>query len=151
MVTLLLDNTQLEVVLSPIERAASFRRENLRIERHAIVKVQLTEEPWTWLRGTSNPGTYVPRMFAAGTWSSARGQDFVLVRRRRPAVVIDLEDAEYQRLVLSTRHGLALAQALHLDVTNEPTDVIDIAGTAPIPVASPPRRGKRTSPVAKPV
>lgn len=150
MVTLLLDNTQLEVVLSPIERASSFRRENLRIERHSIVKVQLTEEPWTWLRGIADPGTYVPGMLAAGTWKSANGQDFVLVRRRRPAAVIDLEDAEFQRLVLSTRHGLALTQALHLDVTSEPTDVTDIAATAPIPVVTPPRRGKRSSPVIKP-
>ena len=30
MVTLLLDQTQLEIVLSPIERAASFHRDNVR-------------------------------------------------------------------------------------------------------------------------
>ncbi|WP_424937111.1 MULTISPECIES: hypothetical protein [Bacteria] len=130
MVTLLLDRTRLEVVLSPIERAVTLHRENLLIERDAIVKVQLTDDAWTWLRGVASPGTHVPGVLAAGTWRSASGQDFVLIRRRRPSVVIDLRDADYQRLILTTRHGLALTQALRLDVSSEPADVSDIVPTS---------------------
>jgi hypothetical protein len=52
-------------------------------------------------------------------------------------VVIDLEgDEQFQRLIFTTRHGLALTQALRLDVSEEPADVVEIAGTAPIPVVS---------------
>lgn len=136
MVTLLLDQTQLEVVLSPIERAATFHRANIRLVRDTITKVQLTEDAWTWLRGVPNPGTHIPGVLAAGSWKAAGTLDFVLIRRRRPSVVIDLDgDPDYDRLILTTRHGLALTQALRLDVSSEPASVEEIVATAPIPVA----------------
>lgn len=141
MVTLLLDSTQLEVVLSPAERLLSFRKSSVRIERAHIRKVQLTDDAWTWLRGVPNPGTHVPGVIAMGTWKSAGGADFVIVRRRKPAAVIDLDGgAEFERLVLTTRHGLALVQALRLETDASPTDVVDIVtGTVPLP----PARGSR--------
>ncbi len=141
MVTLLLDQTQLEIVLSPIERAASFHRDNLRIARETITKVQLTDDAWTWLRGVPNPGTHIPTVLAAGTWKAAGSVDFVLIRRRRPSVIIDLsDDAEYRRLILTTRHGLSLTQALRLEVSDEPADVEEIVATAPTPVSKQRRR-----------
>lgn len=141
MVTLLLDQTQLEIVLSPIERAASFHRDNLRIARETITKVQLTDDAWTWLRGVPNPGTHIPTVLAAGTWKAAGSVDFVLIRRRRPSVIIDLsDDAEYRRLILTTRHGPALTQALRLEVSDEPADVEEIVATAPTPVSKQRRR-----------
>ncbi|HWS52291.1 MAG TPA: hypothetical protein VN241_14870 [Microbacterium sp.] len=141
MVTLLLDRTQLEIVLSPIERAVAFHRQNLRIARDTIAKVQLTDDAWTWLRGVPNPGTHIPGVLAAGSWKTAGAADFVLIRRRRPSVVIDLEGhPEYGRLILTTRHGLSLTQALRLDVSAEPADVEEIVATAPTPVAKGSRR-----------
>ncbi|MBW1638854.1 MULTISPECIES: hypothetical protein [Microbacterium] len=142
MVTLLLDRTRLEVELSPIERAVTFQRGNLHIERSAITKVQLTDDAWTWLRGIRAPGTHIPGVLAAGTWQSASGKDFVLIRRRRPSVVIDLVGAEYERLILTTRHGLALAQALRLDVSEELAEVTEIAATGPVRVPGKGRAGK---------
>ena len=134
MVTLLLDSTQLEVVLSGSERALAFRREPVRIAREHIRKVQLTDDAWTWLRGSRSPGTYVRGVLAMGTWKAAGGSDFVVVRRHRPAVVIDLDgDPEFSRVVLSTRHGLELVQALRLETDETPTDVVDIV-TGVIPV-----------------
>lgn len=141
MVTLLLDSAQLEVVLSPLERALSFRNGSLRIDRSHIVRVQLTDDPWTWLRGVPSPGTQVHGVVAMGTWKSAGGADFVVVKRRKPAVVIDLDpdadDAgEFQRVVLTTRHGLALVQALRLETDAEATEVTEIV-TAAVPTAAP--------------
>lgn len=139
--TLLLDQTQLEVVLSPIERAATFHRENLRIARETITKVQLTDDAWTWLRGVPNPGTHIPGVLAAGSWKAAGSLDFVLIRRRRPSVVIDLDgDAQYRRLILTTRHGLSLTQALRLEVSTEAADVEEIVATAPTPATKGSRR-----------
>lgn len=143
MATLLLDSTRLEVVLSGAERALSFRKGNIEIERSSIVKVQLTDDPWTWLRGVRMPGTHVPGVLAMGTWRSASGDDFVVIRRRRAGVVIDLDDSgEFARVVLSTRHALALVQALQLDIDEEPTDVVELAtGTVKTPEPAPkPRR-----------
>ena len=49
------------------------------------------------------------------------------VRGRRPGVVIDLEEhPDYERIVLTTRHGLALVQALRLDVEGPAEDVADL-------------------------
>ncbi len=141
MVTLLLDQTQLEIVLSPVERAMAFHRGNVRIVRDHIVRVQLTDDAWTWLRGVRSPGTHIPGVLAAGTWRAAGTTDFVLIRRHRPGVVIDLEgDDDYQRLILSTRHGLALTQALRLEVSDEPAEVTDIASTSPVRTQKPRRR-----------
>lgn len=131
MVTLLLDSTLLEVVLSPTERLLAFRKGNVTVERTAISKVQLTDDAWTWLRGVQNPGTYIKGITAMGTWKSTGGADFALIRRHKAGVVIDLEGhPEFERLVLTTRHGLSLVQALRLDVPDEAADVADIAAEA---------------------
>jgi hypothetical protein len=147
MVTLLLDSAQLEVVLSPLEKALSFRSASLRIERSHIAKVQLTDDPWTWLRGVAGPGTHFRSVVAMGTWRSAGGTDFVIVRRRRPAVVIDLDPAaggEFDRLLLSTRHGVALVQALQLEADSEPVEVSEIVtGAVPVPAPAPSSRRRR--------
>ncbi|AZS44989.1 hypothetical protein [Microbacterium oleivorans] len=137
MVTLLLDSSRLEVALSATERVLAFRKDAVRVERAHITKVQLVDDPWSWLRGVPNPGSVVPRTIAMGIWRSAGGDDFVLVRRRRASVVIDLEgDPEFQRLVITTRHGLALVQALRLEAEDEPIDVVDLV-TTEIPVQRP--------------
>ncbi len=127
MVTLLLDSTQLEVSLSVAERGLAFRRENVRIPRETIAKVQLTDDVWTWLRGVPGPGTRLRGAVAMGTWKTSGAADFVLVRGRRPGVVIDLAGHdEFERVVLTTRHGLALVQALRLDVDGPAEDVADL-------------------------
>ncbi len=83
-VTLMLDSANLEVVLSLAERALSFRKRNVVIDRGAIVRVQLTDDAWTWLRGVPDPGTYLPVAVAMGSWKSSSGRDFAVIRRRRP-------------------------------------------------------------------
>lgn len=149
MVTLLLDSTRLEVVLSGAERAMAFRKGNVAVERSSITKVQLTDDTWTWLRGVPSPGTHLRGIVAIGTWKSAGGDDFAVIRRHRPGVVIDLEgDPEYQRLVLTTRHGLALVQALRVEVAEKAADVVEIAaetGAVPVSPARKPRTRKTPS------
>lgn len=134
MVTLMLDSAQLEIVLSATEKAIAFRRRNAVIDREKITRVQLTGDPWTWLRGVRSGGTYVPATLAAGSWRYAGGTDFVFIRRGRPGVVVDLSGHdEFQRVILSTRHGLDLIRALRLDVDEEPADVTDLVGVTEKP------------------
>jgi hypothetical protein len=154
MVTLLLDSTHLEVVLSGTERLLAFRKGNVTIDRSAISKVQLTDDAWTWLRGVPSPGTHVRGVVAMGIWKSAGGEDFAVIRRHRAGVVIDLEGhPEFQRIVVTTRHGLALVQALRLDVADEAADVVDIAaetGTIPVQAAPAKKARGRKSPSPAP-
>lgn len=152
MVTLLLDSTQLEIVLSGAERLLAFHKGNVAVERSTIAKVQLTDDAWTWLRGVPSPGTHVRGVVAMGTWKSAGGDDFAIIRRHRPSVVIDLEGhPQFQRLIITTRHGLALVQSLNLDVdaAEMPADVVDIA-TGAIPVADAPPAGNARARKPKP-
>jgi len=150
MVTLLLDSTQLEIVLSGAERAFAFRKGNVAIERSTITKVQLTDDAWTWLRGVPSPGTHLRGVIAMGTWRSAGGDDFAIIRRHRPSVVIDLEGhPDFQRVIVTTRHGLALVQALRLDVDAEPADVADLA-TGAIPVEPEPTTKPRKRKAPRP-
>ena len=152
MVTLLLDSTQLEVVLSGAERAMAFRKGNVVIERSAITKVQLTDDAWTWLRGVPSPGTHLRGVVAMGTWKSAGAEDFAIIRRRRPSVVIDLDGhPEFQRIILTTRHGLALVQALRVEGADEAADVVEIAAeTGAVPVAPVRKPRARKAPAAAP-
>lgn len=113
MVTLLVDSAQLEIQLAPLERVLARRKDPVRIPRENIDRVQLTEEPFTWLRGVRSPGAHVPGRLALGTWKSVFGDDFAAVKGGRPGVVIDLVDGgEFSRVVVTTRHGVALAKAL---------------------------------------
>lgn len=127
----MLDSAHLEVVLSRIERALSFRRRNVLLERRMIVRVQLTDDAWTWLRGVPDPGTNIPVAVAMGSWKSSSGRDLVVIRGRRPSIVIDLEGHdEFERLILTTRHGLQLIHALRLEDVTEPADVAELAPDA---------------------
>lgn len=130
MVTLMLDSGHLEIVLSGAEKALALRKRNVTLDRAAISRVQLTDDPWTWLRGVRSPGTFIPATLAIGTWRYAGGKDFAVIRKNRPGVVIDLEgDTEFQRLVLGTRHGEALVRALRVDAGDDPTDVVELAAS----------------------
>ena len=116
MVRLLVDTDTLEIQLAPLERVLARRSEIVRVERARIAKVQLTEDPFTWLRGVRSPGTHVPNRLAYGTWKSVFGDDFAAMRNGRPGVVIDLEgDGEFERILVTTRYGIALAKALQRD------------------------------------
>ncbi|MFT4220095.1 MAG: hypothetical protein QM611_06220 [Microbacterium sp.] len=142
MVTLLLDSTRLEVALSLTERSLAFHKGNVLIERSTIAKVQLTDDAWTWLRGVPSPGTRIPGVVAMGTWKSAGGSDFAVIRRHRSAVVIDLDGhPDFERVVITTSHGVALMKALQLEeVEEEPVDVTELATDAPTAPITIPRR-----------
>ncbi|HJB62228.1 MAG TPA: hypothetical protein H9769_00795 [Candidatus Microbacterium pullistercoris] len=116
MVRLLVDTDTLEIQLAPLERVLARRSAVVRVERARIAKVQLTEDPFTWLRGVRSPGTHVPNRLAYGTWKSVFGDDFAAMRNGRAGVVIDLEgDGEFERILVTTRYGIALAKALQRD------------------------------------
>ena len=51
-------------------------------------------------------------MIALGTWRSKGAKDFVAVYRGGPAVVVELEGAEFRRLVVSAHDAVAVAESL---------------------------------------
>lgn len=111
MVALLVDSAGLEISLSKLERALARRKTNVYISREQIVSVQLTDDPWDWLRGKPDPGTRAGNLSACGTWKSGHSTDFVMLRKG-PGVIIDLAGGDFDRLLLSSVHGAELARVL---------------------------------------
>lgn len=115
--------------LTRAERVAALRRRDITLDRSAITSAVITADPWVWLRGVRAAGSHVPGTLASGTWRSFTGRDFVLARKGRDAVVIDLEPApetaedrgwvsefdSFSRVILSTVHAAELVRALRLD------------------------------------
>lgn len=113
--------------LSAAEKALALRRSDVVLARAAITSTLITDDPWVWPRGVRAPGVRLPGSLAVGVWRGPGGRDFVLARRGRPAVVLDLDPAitaqqpasdefdDFVRVVLSTRHAAELVRALRGD------------------------------------
>jgi hypothetical protein len=67
----------------------------------AVRSVRAVDDPWPELRGLRAPGTGIPGVIALGTRRGGFGKDFAAVYHHRPAVVVDLEGADFSRLVVT--------------------------------------------------
>jgi hypothetical protein len=107
---------RLEIHLTPAERTLSLRRDDIVVQRENIRSVAITDDPWIWIRGIHSPGVEVPLVLAVGTWKSHGGKDFLAIKGKRQAVVIDLIDEEFSRVVLSTKHAVDLIASLKIQL-----------------------------------
>jgi hypothetical protein len=71
--------------------------------------------PFRDLRGIRAPGTGLPGVIALGTWRYRGGKDFAALYRGGPALVIELDGAEYRRLLVSAHDAVALREELVAD------------------------------------
>lgn len=120
MASLRVHSDRLEIQLTPAEKVLALRREDLSVQRSAIRSIKITDDPWIWIRGIRAPGTLVPLVLAVGTWKFHGGKDFLVVKNKRQAVIIDVDDEEYTRLILSTNHAADLVDALTIDAPPVP-------------------------------
>jgi hypothetical protein len=112
MANLRVHNDRLEVHLTPAEKSLAFRSADVIVQRDDIRSATITDDPWIWIRGIRRRGTEVPLVVAAGVWKTHGGSDFVLVKRKRQAVVLELSGGEFARLVLSTSRAVELIDKL---------------------------------------
>jgi hypothetical protein len=112
---------RLEVHLTPAEKTLSLRRDDIVVQRENIRSVAITDDPWIWIRGIRAPGSLVPLVLAVGTWKFHGGKDFLAVKNKRQAVVIDLVDEAFSRLILTTNHAPDLVASLKLQAAEEET------------------------------
>jgi hypothetical protein len=105
---------RLEIMLTPAERSLALRRDGIVVARDNIRSVTITDDPWIWIRGIRAPGTVVPLVLAVGTWKFHGGKDFLAIKRKRQAVIIDLVDEEYSRVILTTQHATDLIASLKI-------------------------------------
>ena len=109
--SLTVDGDTVRLHLSWLEKLGAFRGE-VRLPRSSVSAVRITDHPWAELRGIRAPGTGIPGVISLGTRRAAGVRDFAAVYRNRPAVVIDLDGAEFNRLVVSVDDPAAVAALL---------------------------------------
>ncbi|MCU1636694.1 MAG: hypothetical protein JWQ68_1933 [Cryobacterium sp.] len=114
MASLRVHTDRLEIELTSAEKTLSWRREAIVVRRENIRSVTITDDPWIWIRGIRAPGSLVPLVVAVGTWKFHGGKDFLAIKRKRQAVVLDLVDEEFSRVILTTTHAPNLIDSLKL-------------------------------------
>ncbi|WP_139415523.1 hypothetical protein [Agromyces laixinhei] len=123
MAKLRVHNDRIEVHLTTPEKTLALRSADLVVQRSDIRSATITEDPWIWIRGIRRRGAEVPLVVAVGVWKYHGGKDFVIVKGKRPAVVLELAAGEFTRIILSTNHAGELIDRLKL----EPEDATDAA------------------------
>jgi hypothetical protein len=95
-----LEDDQLVVDLTGFEKVEAFHG-TIRVPASCVHEVRWTDDPWSELRGMRAPGTGIPGVVAVGTRRGEGVKDFAAVHGKGNAVVVELEGAEYDRLIVT--------------------------------------------------
>ena len=107
------DGDQLVLHMHALEKAEGFHGD-IRVPLSAVTAVRFVGDAWPELRGIRAPGTGVPEVIAVGTRRGGFGKDFAAVHGKGPAVVVELEGAEYGRLIVTADDAAAVAAAIRI-------------------------------------
>ena len=105
---------RIEVHLTPAEKALALRADDIVVQRDDIRSATITDDPWVWIRGIRRRGTEIPLVVAVGVWKYHGGTDFVIIKGKRQAVVLELAAGEFTRIILSTNQSANLIDKLKL-------------------------------------
>jgi hypothetical protein len=105
------DGNDLVLRMRTKEKAEGFHGD-IRVPLAAVTAVRPVDDPWPELRGIRAPGTGIPGVVAVGTRRGGFGKDFAAVHGKGPAVVVDLDGAEFARLVVTTDDAAARARTI---------------------------------------
>lgn len=94
------EDGQLVVDLTGFEKVEAFRGD-VSVPVSTVRVVRWTSDPWSELRGIRAPGTGVPGVVAVGTRRGGGLKDFAAVHGKGPAVVVECEGADFDRLVVT--------------------------------------------------
>lgn len=86
---------------------------DLRIPLANVLSATVSENPFKPVRGMRLPGTGLPGVIALGTWRSlVAGRSFAAAYRAVPALVLELRDYPFDRVVVSTPDAKVLSEAI---------------------------------------
>ncbi len=122
MARLRVHNDRIEVHLTPAEKTLALRTDDLVLQREDIRAATIADDPWVWIRGIRRRGSEIPLVVAVGVWKYHGGTDFVIVKGKRQAVVLEFAAGEFSRLILSTNHAAALIDRLKLTEPPAPAE-----------------------------
>ena len=111
MAELRVDADTVVVHLSGLERLVALRGD-VEVGRAKVTAARVATDPWAELRGMRAPGVGIPGVVMFGTRRGRFGRDFVAISHRQPALVIELRDEPFARLIVSTPNPDSVAAAL---------------------------------------
>jgi hypothetical protein len=109
--TLRREGSEVVLRLNDLEKAGALHGD-VRVPAAAVTAVRVTQTPFRELRGIRAPGTGFPGVVALGTWRHRDGKDFAALYRGGPAVVVELENADYRRLLVSAHDADVVVASL---------------------------------------
>ena len=114
------------------------------MQRDDIRSATITDDPWIWIRGIRKRGSEIPLVVAVGVWKYHGGTDFVIVKGKRQAVVLELAAGEFTRIILSTNHSARAHRPAQGRAATTPT-----RSPAPMPIPRARRDRAATRPLAQ--
>ena len=111
MASLSVEAGELVLSLSPVERVEGLHG-SIRVPASAVRAIRSVVDPWSELRGVRAPGTGVPGVLSVGTRRGGGVKDFVVVHGHSPAVLVEMEGAEFDRFVITAEDASAVASEL---------------------------------------
>jgi pyrimidine deaminase RibD-like protein len=99
------------ISLSGLEKAEAFHAD-LTLPRSAVRSARAVPNGMDEVRGVRAPGTVVPGTLMVGTWRSADAVTFAACHGRKPALVLELADQVYDRVVIAVDDPQAAVAAL---------------------------------------
>ena len=100
MAQLLIDADTVTVSLSRAEKVQAVHGD-VTVPRSAIVGARVVQDGMTEVHGIRAPGTSLPGVVLVGTWRQAGRTTFAVCHGTKPALVVDLKDAPFDRLVVT--------------------------------------------------
>jgi hypothetical protein len=111
MAHLIIDVDTIVVSLSPLERLEAMHGDVI-VRRSAVTRARVVPDGMAEVRGVRAPGTGIPGVSKVGVWRNSAGRTFAACHGRRPAIVIDLAGAGFDRLVVTTDDPAEIVSAL---------------------------------------
>lgn len=103
MASLLIDDQEVTVSLSAVEKIEALHG-NVTFPRTAVVRARVVPDGLEEVHGLRMPGTGLPGVIMVGTWRDGEMVTFAVCHGRRSAVVLDLADQVYDRIVVTVDH-----------------------------------------------
>jgi hypothetical protein len=111
MASLLVNDDVVTVSLSVAEKLEAVHGD-VTVPRAAVLSARVVPDGMEEVHGLKMPGTGLPGVIMVGTWRDGETVTFAVCHGRQPAVVVDLADQVYDRLVVTVEDPEAAVAAL---------------------------------------